>query len=208
MKLFLHLNQFRFFKIISALYRNLTIKEFFQTIFRSFTRKEKILIFQFDLSKMKSSNTFEASIIKGDNSHLLHETSRNDKIPWEYQCNEYDGVQDFFILLDEKEIKHISWIYYKNDPNRILSLKADEAEIKYCLTVEQCRGKGIYPKVLKTILMYLQARGFKKVFICANHKNTSSIRGITKAGFEYCGELYLMKFVGFQISKKYSSKEI
>ena len=89
-------------------------------------------------------------------------------MPWEFQCYHYDGVKDFFIVLNNEVLQHISWIYYRNDPNRFIKLGSNEAEIKYCLTLPPFRGQGMYPKVLKTIACYLKEKGYHRVFICIN----------------------------------------
>jgi GNAT superfamily N-acetyltransferase len=125
---------------------------------------------------------------------------------WEFLCDIYDGVKDCFVFKDHHgTINHISWLYYKGDPNRILRLGPKDVEIKYSLTLPNFRGKGIYTRTLIAIQGYVKAAGYRKVFISVDQHNLPSRRGIEKAGFMYVGRLKLIKFAGIQINKRFSA---
>ena len=103
-------------------------------------------------------------------------------------------------------IGHISWLYYKGDPNRTLRLGDNDCEIMFCLTAPEYRGRGLYPSALQVILDYLKGAGFERCFICVRDDNVSSIRGIEKAGFRRVGIMKLRKFFGIQVSRRRSMR--
>lgn len=124
---------------------------------------------------------------------------------WEFCCHLYDGVKEFFVYKENGEIGHISWIYFKRDPNRLLLLADEECEVKFCMTLPQYRGRGIYPTALIKIQTYLKETGYRRAFICVKDDNTSSIRGIEKSGFSSISRITLVKLMGIQLTKRYSS---
>ena len=143
-------------------------------------------------------------IVKGEVADLQHARHGMKTPPWEFSCDLYDQVKDFFIYKDKGgAIGHISWVYYRNDPNRIIRLGLHEGEIKYSLTLEPYRGKNLYPLTLIQIQKYLRGKGYRRVFICVEERNLPSIRGIEKAGFKTISRLQLIKVMGIQLSKKY-----
>lgn len=122
---------------------------------------------------------------------------------WELLCDTYDGVKDCFVFKDDNgTIKHISWLYYEGDPNRILRLGPRDVEIKYSLTLPEFRGKGLYTKTLLAIQDYARGAGYRKVFIGVDQQNLPSKKGIEKAGFVLAGRLRLIKFAGIQINRR------
>jgi RimJ/RimL family protein N-acetyltransferase len=125
-------------------------------------------------------------------------------LPWEFMCHRYDGVRDFFVVKSAGVVQHISWIYYRGDPNRILHLEMGDAEVKYALTLPAFRGKGLYPATLNSIASFLAKRSFSRLFVSVHHHNASSISGIEKAGFRRVGETRLRKMFGIQISRPFT----
>ncbi|MCP3178136.1 GNAT family N-acetyltransferase [Desulfuromonas sp. KJ2020] len=201
----------RLIKILYGRYKELSFKEFVGLVKESLFFSEPILVYQYDISQRVSTPVepvVGVTIKKGD-SHDLEQAHRlNKPVPWEFECNKYDGVKDFFVASDENGVQHISWIYYHDNRNRLLSLGPQEAEIKFCLTLPALRGRGIYPKVILTILNYLSERGIKRVYMCVHRDNHSSIRGIEKAGFHNVGEMVLKKMFGFQFSPRFETARI
>lgn len=70
------------------------------------------------------------------------------------------------------------------------TLWKDKAYIHYCFVAPEFRGQGIYPYML----IYLAQKAFeeqgeKTVYISADYRNRSSIRGMEKAGFEHWADL-------------------
>jgi RimJ/RimL family protein N-acetyltransferase len=178
-------------------------------IWRSLFRSEKIFVYCISLQTgglTSKKNRFPIS--KGDISDLECERKRFKQLPWEFQCDRYDGVKDFFIFRENGIIGHISWVYYKHNPNRLLYLEKEECEIKFCLTLPDFRGKGLYPAALETIQEYLKQNGFHRCFICVRDDNLSSIQGIEKSGFRRVGEIHFRKIFGFQTSSKCDTRRL
>ena len=69
-----------------------------------------------------------------------------------------------------------------------------DLEIGPCYTYSAFRGQGIYPKVLKEICK-IQCKDTSSFYMIVDETNTSSIKGIEKAGFTRCGSVYKSKFM-------------
>lgn len=185
--------------------KELSLRQFATLIKRALFFSAPILVYEKDLSRQNSLifKVLEGvTINKGTLNDLEYAKQALKPLPWEFQCHEFDGVKDFFVAKDAGGIQHISWIYYREHHNRLLSLGAREAEIKFCLTLPARRGQGVYPRVLCSVLAYLESTGMQRAFICAHRENIPSIRGIEKAGFVRLGEIRLRKVLGFQVSPK------
>ena len=198
-------------KIARSRFKELTLKDFIKLAGVSLFRNDSIIVYSLDLSNvcMKNQNCFEVFNIRKGNLLEIDRLRKNQKFAyWEFYCDKYDGVKDFYISVCEEVLQHISWIYYKEDPNRILRLGDYGAEIKYCLTIPEYRGKGIYPKVLTAIACYLKKMEFKHLFICVEKNNIPSIRGIEKAGFKVIKKIKLIKLFGVQLTKKFDVQKV
>lgn len=197
----------RLFNIVKSRFKDLSYKEFFELVKSSLFSIDIIFIYGTDISRnkkqlSKTSNTID--IKRGSLNELEKAIINFKSVPWEFRCHLYDGVDDFFIAGENGSIQHISWIYYSSHPNRILRLGPKDAEIKYCLTLPDFRGRCIYPSVLINIVQYLFQKGFRRVFICTKKDNRASIRGIEKAGLDVIGKTRLIKLFGFQVSNRFS----
>lgn len=194
-------------RIFSSQVRTLSISGIASLFIRSLFKSERISIYSKELDAPINSSPlypgFDYSIIKGNPDELEKARKSMEPLPWEFCCDRYDGVKDFFIYQMNGAIGHISWIYYKDDPNRIIKLNDDEGEIKYSLTLPQFRGKGIYPATLMKIQRYLKENGYKRIFICVKEDNLPSIKGIEKAEFKLITKINLIKIMGMQLSKRY-----
>ncbi|KJS03128.1 MAG: hypothetical protein VR65_02485 [Desulfobulbaceae bacterium BRH_c16a] len=197
----------RNFKILNNQLKELSLKEFFSLLKQTLFFDELILVYKLDTIKIQAQpEEVEGVIIKkGDLEDLKQARQTLKPLPWEFQCYEFDGVNDFFVAKDDGGIQHISWIYFHDHRNRLLSLGKREAEIKFCLTLPAARGRGIYPKILLSALSYLNSCGIQRVYICVHKDNNSSIRGIEKAGFTRVGEIKLKKFMGIQMSPRFDT---
>lgn len=196
-------------RIFGSQVRTLSIFGIASLFIRSLFKLERISIYSKELDTPINGSTedsgFANFIIKGNPDELEKARQGTQQPPWEFCSDLYDGVKDFFIYKNNGAIGHISWIYYKNDPNRIIELNDDEGEIKYSLTLPQFRGKGIYPAALIKVQRYLKEHGYKRVYICVEHDNLPSIKGIEKAGFTFITSVNLIKIAGVQLSKKYAA---
>jgi RimJ/RimL family protein N-acetyltransferase len=150
----------------------------------------------------------QVQIRKGSLIELFTYENQFSSTAWEFRCHKFDGVEDFFVVGDPGYIQHISWIYYRGDPNRIIQLGQRDAEIKYSLTLPAFRGQGFYPEVIKTIVSYLRERGYRRVFISANRNNHASIRAIEKSGSQFLTQIRLRKIFGIQVSRRYVPSEL
>ena len=200
----------RLLKIFWSQLRDLSLADLLVVLRRSFFKNDPILVYAMELSEF-STNDLETkmnSVRKGEVADLENAKRCVQIPPWEFLCNEYDGVTDFFIATKDDSVQHISWIYYGKDPNRILQLQEGDAEVKYCLTLPEFRGQGLYPLTLWKIAEYLHQKMLRRVFICVHEENESSVRGIEKAGFKRLGKVRLRKVAGIQFSKKLIVPEV
>lgn len=198
-------------KILKSQFEELSLREFFNLLKKSLFTSEPICIYRLNIS-IKTTNfdtTIEdIDIIKGSVVDIEIAGENLNPLPWEFQCHKYDGVEDFFVAKNHEGVQHISWIYYHNHRNRLLSLGENDAEIKFCLTLPALRGRGIYPRVILSISNYLRSKGIQQVFMCVHRDNHSSIRGIEKAGFIKVGEIRLKKIFGVQISPLFDTSRL
>jgi RimJ/RimL family protein N-acetyltransferase len=193
-------------RIFRSQVRGLSISEAIHFILRSLFKRENILIYVKELVsaiQVQSLSNQDGSIIKGEREDIERLRRSMQRPFWEFSCDLYDGVRDYFIYKKNDTIGHISWIYYKNDPNRIIKLGDNQVEIKHCLTLPQFRGQGIYPATLIQIQKYLKDKRYQNVFISVKDDNAASIRGIEKAGFKFTAKINLVKLFGIQLSRRY-----
>lgn len=193
----------RGFAILRDRYRTMSLGQFAGFLGLLLFRDDEILIYSSSLEDLdaKGLTSCDLLVVKGQPAHLAMERETRNPIPWELQCDVYDGIRDFFIYEENGRLGHISWLYYKDDPNRILRLENSECEVKFCLTFPEFRGKGLYPAALRAIQHYLKMQGCLQCFICVEADNIASIRGIEKAGFQRVGSTRLRKVLGVQVSK-------
>lgn len=192
-------------------YRSATPREFVRFLRDALFWDERILVYCLSLPEGIPASTRATTlgrIVKGLPADLEAARARLDRTPWELQCDKYDGVRDFFVYKEHGRVGHISWLYYKHDPNRVLRLNDGECEIKFCLTFSEWRGQGLYPSALETIQHYLAAGGYRRCFICVKQDNLSSIRGIEKAGFRRAGAVRVRKAFGLQITRPRDTSEL
>lgn len=71
-------------------------------------------------------------------------------------------------------------------------LSNNDYEIGPCMTIPEYRGKGIYPQVLNYITYSCGGRD-TKFYMLVNPTNESSIKGIKKANFKFCGKVIATK---------------
>jgi RimJ/RimL family protein N-acetyltransferase len=200
----------RLLKILWSQMKGLSPGDFLAVMRDSLLKNDPILVYGLNLSKLSETTMRNSTIsVRPGRIEDLEESrkSMDGPLPWEFQCDQYDGVKDFFVACEGKQIRHISWIYHHDDPNRILRLDQKDAEIKYCLTLPGFRGQGLYPRVLEAVAHHLRSKGANNVFICVHEENRSSVKGIEKAGFKRVGSLRLRKVMGFQVSRRLAPSE-
>jgi RimJ/RimL family protein N-acetyltransferase len=199
--------------ILKDRYRYLSIQELIALLWNVLFKHERILIYCISLQKSIAVDRDASNpipIAKGELADLDRTRKQLERVPWEFTCDRYDGVKDFFIFRDSESgaVGHISWLYYQEHPNRTLRLGNKECEIMFCLTLPEFRGKGLYPATLRAILRYLKGRGYESCFICATDDNLASIRGIEKTGFRLRERTHLRKIFGFQITRRLDTRHL
>lgn len=201
----------RIIKIIRSQFKELSFFDFIRLLVRSLYFCDPILIYQRKIKcddRQTSNEIADYIIEKGCLEDLAKDKQNLEPLPWEFQCHLFDNVKDFFIAKNSDGIQHISWIYYHDHHNRLLSLGEKEAEVKFCLTLQAARGLGIYPRVINSIMEYLGKSGMNRVFMCVHEENQPSIRGIEKAGFTLVGKVNMKKVLGFQVSRRFITAEV
>ena len=191
--------------------RSLSLPELAALLWNALFRSETVLIYCTALHGADADERDDPlPVVKGSLADLERARSSLRKVPWEFKCDLYDGVKDFFAYRDADKgtLGHISWIYYEPDPNRTLRLGAKECEIMFCLTLPEYRGRGLYPSALRAIQRYLKAQGYRRCFICVSDDNASSIRGIEKSGFRLVGATRFRKMFGIQVSRRQDTKQL
>jgi RimJ/RimL family protein N-acetyltransferase len=101
------------------------------------------------------------------------------------------GYNEAYAFFLNEELVHVSWLVTSvHDRSSIaedLQLKAGEAEITHCYTASQWRGRGIYPKAVRLLCGEAASMGIRRLYMVTSSQNTSSQRGILKAGLKPCG---------------------
>ena len=203
----------RAWAILADHYRQLSMRELVSLVWNALFRDETILIYCISLQGPAAGRRDDqrgVEIVKGDLGELIRIREGLQQVPWEFKCDLYDGVKDFFVYRDAERGKlgHISWIYRAQDPNRTLRLGTGECEIMFCLTDPEYRGRGLYPRALKAIQRHLRELGYRRCFICVRDDNASSIRGIEKSGFRLVGKTRFRKIFGVQVSRRRDSRRL
>ncbi len=107
----------------------------------------------------------------------------------------------FYVTSDsDTKVIHTSYVFSRCFKFPFLGKK--DFIIGPCFTHPDFRGKGIYPMVLDYIVNLLGEKD-TKFYMVVDSENTPSIKGIEKAGFERCGEIFKTK-----ILKRYYIKKL
>ena len=69
----------------------------------------------------------------------------------------------------------------------------DEAYVWDCLTRQQYRGRGLYPRLLRLICQHLARSGHHRVWIATEWKNWRSANGVARAGFSPVGAVVVIR---------------
>ncbi len=88
-------------------------------------------------------------------------------------------VKVYFALGENDKVLHSAYIIPKNLKHAFL--KKNEANIGPCNTVQEARGRGLYPYMVDYIV---KDNPNDKCYLLIREENIASIRGASKAGFE------------------------
>lgn len=99
-----------------------------------------------------------------------------------------------FYVRDGSRVVHTSYVIPKC--RKFPFLNKNDFEIGPCYTDKEYRGLGIYPQVLKHIIINGEGTTY---YMIVSDTNKSSIRGVQKAGFEICGNVCKTKFKRYKL---------
>jgi len=116
------------------------------------------------------------------------------------------GDQGYYAYLNGKWA-HRSWVTF--GPKAVdrwftfapMHIKEDEAFIHWCETAPYARGQNIYPAVLSKIVNDIKDN-YKNIYIATTINNTSSQRGILKAGFKEIQRIKVFSLINVTIRKE------
>ena len=112
-------------------------------------------------------------------------------------CNSFKDYATYFywLVISYFELA----IYYVKDGEKLIHtslvtnksfkfpfMSENDLHIGPCITKEEYRGRGIYPKVLQKIALDSPQ---KTLFMIIEDSNIASIKGVTKAGFKKIGKI-------------------
>lgn len=201
----------RLLRILFLQMRSLTRSELLEYAKKTIYLNDLYLIYMSDISivsELDARKIEGVKIEKGEIADLNNIRKNYTYCPWEFRCHLHDKVTEFYVAKDLSGIQHISWIYSKNDHNRLLLLDDTDVEIKHCYTSPAARGKGIYPNVINTIKKAIKRKGIKRIFMSVLPDNTASIKGIEKAGFFLVGRVRFVKVFGIKCSSRLDTSKI
>lgn len=106
-----------------------------------------------------------------------------------------DMDQLFFVVDENMQVLHYSYIQYKTLYKKILSETEAVPLITNCFTSPKARGQKLYPKTLRAICHSLAEHGCERVIITCAPDNIPSINGIKQAGFVFAHKIVSFLFL-------------
>jgi hypothetical protein len=101
---------------------------------------------------------------------------------WEY----LEGIKKgdlFYAVARDGKFLHSGFVMLQTRQTGILGESWGTPLIGNCNTMPSARGQGLYPRALGAVCDALKARGYSRVLMETDPANSSSRRGIEKAGF-------------------------
>jgi RimJ/RimL family protein N-acetyltransferase len=93
-----------------------------------------------------------------------------------------------FVVVGNGAFLHASWITtaaaWTRELQRYFCPPPDQAYIYESFTRPETRGRGIYPFALESICVWLTNNGLQRAWVGVEDGNQSSLRAVSKAGFE------------------------
>ena len=116
-----------------------------------------------------------------------------------------DGER-LFVVEKNNRIVHYSWAITTNKFDLIeirshYNLENKVGYIYHCFTIDDARGYGIYPAVLRHICEVFKSDGLQEVYIYCMDKNIASMKGIEKAGFKRLTTRGLTRILGIPFKR-------
>ncbi len=126
-----------------------------------------------------------------DDSEKIYQTTYLKKRALSERLEQGDRC---FAALENDKIASFFWSHFGyKDFNEIhwsIYLSGDEAWFYNAITQKFFRGKNLYPNIICYMARKLSGEDFKRAFIDIDERNTSSIRGVEKAG---CSPIALIR---------------
>jgi RimJ/RimL family protein N-acetyltransferase len=95
-----------------------------------------------------------------------------------------EGDDLMFAHLDERgQVETYAFALFDTQYKRVLQVPVSTPLIGNCYTQPALRGRGLYPRMLRTACLCLARRGFGSAVISCSPDNIPSIKGIERAGF-------------------------
>ncbi len=104
---------------------------------------------------------------------------------------------------------HLSWLISaqldsQRLPPRFVKLRPGEAEITFCATLPESRGRRIYPFVIRSLFQLARERGIRRVYMITLADNVASQKGILAAGLSRRrGGIVFLRFLGMNLVWRY-----
>jgi hypothetical protein len=93
-------------------------------------------------------------------------------------------------VIHESALAHVSWaLPSSQEAPRHLGLRDRDVEISACVTLPEFRGRGLYALAIRSIAEDQKQAGARVVFMKTAPSNTSSQKGILKAGLTKRGQV-------------------
>lgn len=150
-------------------------------------------------------------VIKGDAYTYIRKSQVLDNLRCDYVIEEFNRFNksgfnsidkkirksnDCYAVIDNSMVIHQSWIFMNNLLASHLGM-TNYHVIGNCITHENFRGRGIYPAVLRKIMIESE----RDLILFVDSKNKSSIQGIKKAGFNRSFNFKVIRIFGICIYK-------
>jgi len=120
---------------------------------------------------------------------------------FDYKKTHVNSNRTKYIISEGGILVHESTVF-----NRLFLLRLIDEKgpaIGDCYTNEHYRGRSIYPSMLNKLAEELLiAQRHKEIFVVVDHDNTSSIRGIEKAGFKLHSKIETNRYLFFYLNIK------
>lgn len=133
-------------------------------------------------------------IIRGDGAELPVGSDGWPPGAMEFQVR-YPGRR-FYLVRCGGDVTHISWVVFPGDRTRFLALAPGEIEITDSHTVAPYRGRGLYQRVLATILVDMKHEGFRTAYAHVRFGNESSLRAMRAMRFRWCDVVRARRLFG------------
>ena len=115
---------------------------------------------------------------------------------WEQQTERFRryGFHGAYGVYLKGELAHINWLitagrdWLRRD--RVVKLRAGEAEIAHGYTLPEFRRRGLQQLTIRALAQAASQRGVRKLYSITLADNAASMRGITSAGLSPCARAY------------------